>query len=78
VTYYNQLNEAIPEPAFEPDTDLELHAPVGAYALCTVTVCASLVLVFIRTQANEDTRCDVLYEHILPVNMSLPNRGSIK
>ena len=47
--YYNQLGEAIPEPTFGPDTVLELHAPVGAYALCTVAVCTCLVVTLIHT-----------------------------
>ena len=38
VTYYHEVDEMIPEPVFDQETDLELHAPIGVYALCTVAV----------------------------------------
>jgi len=38
VMYYNHVDEPIPEPSFGPETDLEVYAPVGAYALCAAAV----------------------------------------
>jgi hypothetical protein len=44
VAYYREVDEMIPEPVFNQETDLELHAPVGAYALCAVAVRKPFVL----------------------------------
>jgi len=76
--YYNHVGEAIPEPTFEVNTDLELHAPVGVYALCTAAVCIFLTPPSIRTHVNGCPRCDVPYKHTLPANISPQNRGSTK
>ena len=39
VAYYNEVELTLPEPSFGPTTDLEVNAPIGAYALCTVAIC---------------------------------------
>lgn len=78
VTYYNGLGEAIPEAVCGSDTDLELHTPIGAYALCTASVCKHVVLTSMDTQANDRPRCDVLSERTLLANTSPPNRSLIK
>ena len=36
--YYNEVNMAFPEPSLGPESDLEVNAPIGAYALCAVAV----------------------------------------
>jgi len=36
--YYNEVDMALPEPTFGPGTDLDINAPIGAYALCAVAV----------------------------------------
>jgi len=76
--YYNQLNESPPEPTFGSDTDLGLHAPIGAYALSAVAVRTNPVLAPTCTQTVEWPRCDAPCECIPLVNTLLPSRGSTK
>lgn len=76
VAYYNEVELSLPEPSFGPATNLEVNAPIGAYALCTVAVCIQHIPSLPTVQANQLHRYNVLCAPTPPANMLLPRKDS--